>query len=69
MIPAVIYARFSSSAQREASIEQQITVCTAFAKQNGYNVLQTYSDRALTGRTANRPQFLQMIRDAREGTF
>lgn len=66
---AVIYARFSSSAQREASIEQQITVCTAFAKREGYSIVQTYSDRALTGRTANRPQFLQMIKDAREGAF
>ena len=66
---AVIYARFSSSAQREASIEQQINVCTAFAEREGYNVLQTYSDRALTGRTDRRPEFLQMIKDAREGRF
>ena len=66
---AVIYARFSSSAQREASIEQQINVCLAFAEREGYNVLQTYSDRALTGRTDRRPQFLQMIKDARKGRF
>lgn len=66
---AVIYARFSSSAQREASIEQQINVCTAFAKREGYTILQTYSDRALTGRTDRRPQFLQLIKDAREGRF
>jgi len=69
MINAVIYARFSSSAQREASIEQQVTVCKQFAAREGYNVLQTYSDRALTGRTDRRPQFLQLIRDAREGAF
>jgi len=66
---AVIYARFSSSAQREASIEQQINVCTTYAQQNGYTIVQTYSDRALTGRTDQRPQFLQMIKDAREGRF
>jgi len=66
---AVIYARFSSSAQREASIEQQINVCTSYAQQNGYTIVQTYSDRALTGRTDQRPQFLQMIKDAREGRF
>ena len=66
---AVIYARFSSAAQREASIEQQINVCTAFAEREGYNVLQTYADRALTGRTDRRPQFLQMIKDARKGRF
>lgn len=66
---AVIYARFSSSAQREASIEQQINVCLAFAEREGYNIIQTYSDRALTGRTDRRPQFLQMIKDARKGRF
>ncbi len=69
MIPAVIYARFSSSAQREASIEQQIHVCMDYAKRTGYNVLQTYSDRAITGRTDQRPQFLQMIKDAQKGAF
>lgn len=66
---AVIYARFSSSAQREASIEQQINVCMGFAEREGYNVLQTYSDRAITGRTDQRPQFLQMIKDASKGRF
>ena len=66
---AVIYARFSSSAQREASIEQQINVCTAFAERNGYDVLRAYSDRAITGRTDRRPQFLQMIRDAQKCRF
>ena len=70
MMDAVIYARFSSSAQREASIEQQINVCMAFAEREGYNVLRTYSDKALTGRTDRRPQFLQMIKDAaQDGRF
>lgn len=66
---AVIYARFSSSAQREASIEQQVNVCMSYAEREGYNVLQTYSDRAITGRTDQRPQFLQMIKDAKKGHF
>ena len=66
---AVIYARFSSSAQREASIDQQIRVCQSYAEQQGYNIVQIYSDRAMTGRTANRPQFLQMIKDASQGRF
>ena len=66
---AVIYARFSSSAQREASIEQQINACMSYAESTGYSIIQTYSDRALTGRTDRRPQFLQMIKDARKGHF
>jgi DNA invertase Pin-like site-specific DNA recombinase len=66
---AVIYARFSSSAQREASIEQQINACMSYAESTGYSIIQTYADRALTGRTDRRPQFLQMIKDARKGRF
>ena len=38
---AVIYARYSSHAQRDASIEQQIEECTAFAKRNNLFVLET----------------------------
>ena len=66
---AVIYARFSSSSQREASIEQQINVCMAFAAREGYEVIQTYADKAITGRTDQRPQFLQMILDAKKKNF
>ena len=33
---AVIYARYSSSAQREESIEGQVKECTTFAERNGY---------------------------------
>ena len=32
---AVIYARYSSSSQREETIEVQIRECTKFAEQNG----------------------------------
>lgn len=65
----VIYARFSSVQQRDASIEQQERVCRAYASQKGYKVLRVYADRAITGRTDQRPQFQQMIKDAAAGDF
>lgn len=49
----VIYARFSSSGQREESIEGQVKVCTEYAENNDYTVIGTYVDRALTGRMIN----------------
>jgi predicted site-specific integrase-resolvase len=58
---AVIYARYSSSSQREESIEGQVKECTAYAERNGYSVIGTYVDRALSGTTDNRPQFQKMI--------
>ena len=44
---AVIYARYSSDNQREASIEGQIRECTAFAEKNGITVLRHYISTGL----------------------
>jgi hypothetical protein len=47
----VIYARYSSDSQREESIEGQLRECQAYAQRRGLTVLQTYVDRAKTGKT------------------
>ena len=62
---AVIYARYSSSSQREESIEGQVKDCTAYAERNGYTVIKKYIDRAISGTTDNRPEFLKMIKDSK----
>lgn len=54
---AVIYARFSASGQNEQSIESQIRTCREFAESQGYNVVNTYSDKARTGTNDSRPSF------------
>lgn len=66
---AVIYARFSSSRQREESIEGQVKECKAFADYEGYTILNIYADRAISGRTSDRPSFQQMIEDSRQKKF
>lgn len=66
---AVIYARFSSAGQREESIEGQVRECTAYALKNGYNIIETYIDRALSATTDRRPAFQQMIQDAEKHAF
>lgn len=68
-IPAVIYARYSSSGQREESIEGQLRECHAYAKHNGFTVVGEYVDKALTGRTDKRPDFQRMLRDSERGIF
>ena len=60
---AVIYARFSSHAQNEQSIEGQLAECRAFAERNNLRIVREYIDRALTGTTDKRPDFLQMIEE------
>lgn len=69
LIPAVIYARYSSSNQREESIEGQLRECHAYAKRNGMVVVGEYTDHALTGRTDKRPGFQRMIADSEKGQF
>ncbi len=66
---AVIYARYSSDAQREESIEGQIRECTAFAEKNGMTVLKHYIDRAYSAKTDNRPEFQNMIKDSNKKLF
>ena len=69
MNTAVIYARYSSSNQREESILGQIRDCQQYAERNGLTVIHEYTDSALTGKTDRRPSFQQMIRDSEKHTF
>ena len=66
---AVIYARYSSDNQRDASIEQQYAACEAYAAREGLTVIEHYPDRAISGKTDNRPKFQKMMRDAQTGAF
>ena len=66
---AVIYARYSSSAQTEQSIEGQLRVCKEYAEKNGIIILDEYIDRAMTGTNDNRPAFLRMIEDSKKHQF
>lgn len=59
-----IYARFSSSSQREASIEEQLKICRQYAEQNKYAVTKIYSDCAISGKTDNRPQLQKLLSDS-----
>ena len=66
---AVIYARYSSHAQRDVSIEQQVQKCTEYAERNSLKIVGIYSDAAMSGKTDRRPQFQQMMRDSEKGGF
>lgn len=69
MKKAVIYARYSSSSQTEQSIEGQIRVCTDYGHHKGLVVVGEYIDRAISGRTDNRPDFQRLIADCKRGLF
>ena len=54
---AVIYARYSSDSQREASIEGQLRDCKDYAERNGITIVGTYIDRAYSAKTTTDPNF------------
>lgn len=61
---AVIYARYSSHAQKDTSIEQQLEVCRDFAQKNDIKIIGEYCDRAISGTSDKRPEFMRMIKDS-----
>ena len=66
---AVIYARYSSERQTEQSIEGQLRECQEFAAAEGITIIDSYIDRAISGKTDNRPAFQQMISDSASKKF
>lgn len=64
-----VYARFSCDKQRDASIEDQIYEAERYCERHSYEIVKVYPDYAMSGRSDDRPQFLQMIEDAQKGAF
>ncbi len=66
---AVIYARYSSKAQTDFSIETQVDLCREFAAQKNWTVVGIYADKARSGRNDKREEFQRMIADAGNKNF
>lgn len=66
---AAIYARYSSDLQSEASIEDQVRLCAARVKAEGWVSIGTYSDHGISGATSLRPGYQKLLEDARAGAF
>lgn len=67
---AVIYARYSSELQSNVSIEDQVRVCRERALADGHQVVEVFSDCAISGsHLHNRPGMQDLLRTARSGQF
>jgi DNA invertase Pin-like site-specific DNA recombinase/transposase len=65
----VIYARYSTSNQKEASIERQVADCQLYIKEHGLQLIDTYADRGVTGTTDQRAELMRLLEDAKKGRF
>lgn len=64
---AVIYARYSSDNQRDASVEDQVRLCKERIKREGWTHSATYNDRAVSGASLIRPGYQKLLTDVRAG--
>jgi site-specific DNA recombinase len=69
MTNAAIYARFSSQMQRDASIEDQVRLCKERAERDGWAIVETFVDKAVSGSTMLRPGLQRMMELAARGDF
>jgi site-specific DNA recombinase len=64
-----LYARYSTDNQRDASIEDQLRLCRLHAEKQGWTVVDSYTDRAISGASLLRPGIQELISDAMQGKF
>ena len=69
MIPAVIYARYSTDMQSASWVEDQIRLCAERAACEGMAVTQHYADHGISGASLMRPGVQQLLQDAMAGKF
>jgi len=69
MIRVALYARYSSDNQRDASIGDQLRICREHAERQGWTVVDTYSDRAVSGASLMRSGIQELMQDARRRRF
>jgi site-specific DNA recombinase len=58
------YVRYSSDAQREASLEDQLRNCRAYCTRHGWPEPVVYSDAAISGARMDRPGYRSLLADA-----
>ena len=69
MTRAVIYARYSSDLQTDASIEDQIRIAEEHAAREGWTVVNRYTDHGISGASMMRPGIQMLMQDAADGKF
>jgi predicted site-specific integrase-resolvase len=69
MTKVAVYARYFSDNQREASIEDQFRLCREYAKRQGWQLVESYSDQSISGARLLRPGIQTLLADAQSKRF
>jgi site-specific DNA recombinase len=68
-VRAGAYARYSSDNQSTASIGDQVRICRADIERHGWDLVQVYTDHAISGASAFRPGYQKLLMDASTGVL
>ncbi|PWS36803.1 resolvase [Falsiroseomonas bella] len=66
---AVTYSRYSSDQQNPRSAADQTRLCRVHAEAQGWRVVDSYEDLAVSGASRFRPEFQRLLGDARARKF
>ena len=68
MTDCYIYTRVSTSKQvtEGQGLDSQLQRCLNYAKCNNYNVVETYREKGVSGRTLYRPQLEKLLFDLKK---
>lgn len=66
---AIAYARFSSNNQREESIDAQLRAIREYCETNGIQLVEVFTDEAISGKTDNRDNFQKMVQGVIKGYY
>ncbi len=69
MTRAALYCRYSSDAQNDTSIEDQARLLEARAASEGWKIVASFADRAISGSTMVRPGIQELLAQAATGAF
>ncbi len=69
MPKVALYARYSSENQRDASIEDQLRLCRLHAERQGWTIVDSYTDRAISGASLLRPGVQELMQDGMRNRF
>jgi len=66
---AAIYAHYSSRRQSAASVEDQVRICKERISREGWQLVEVFQDRAISGATALRPGYQAVLAAGRNHDF
>ena len=68
-VRVILYARHSSEHQRDASIDDPLRLCRERSEREGWRIVDSYSDRSISGGNLIRPGIQALMQDAQAGQF